>query len=96
VKNLTQLRAEVRGLPPDQTKILNLTTGRIYRSRSFANGLRERCHLERVELEKVEDLKNRLSHTFLVTMRGSAGSIGNVLDWIEQWQMDFSVTFELQ
>ena len=93
MQNLSQLRAEVRGLPPDQTKVLDLTTGRIYRSRSFANGLRERCH---VELERVDDLKNRLSHTFLVTMKGRAESIGNVLDWIDQWQTEFSFAFELQ
>jgi hypothetical protein len=96
VQNLSQLRAEVRSLPPNQTKVLNLTTGKIYRSRSFGNGLRERCHLEQVELERADDLKNRVSHTFLVRMKGRAESIGNVLDWIDRWQMSFSFTFELE
>jgi hypothetical protein len=93
-RSLAQARTKLRGVPPDEIGRVHLSMKKIVRRRSFVNRVKARCHVEQVSVTKFEELKNRASSTFLVSLEGPASKLLDVVDWIEEQRAGFS--FELE
>jgi len=93
-KSLGQARTTLRQFPPNEIGRVHLSMRKIVRKRAFANRVKARCHVEQVSVTKFDELKNRASSTFLVSLEGRVSDLVAMLDWIEERQAGFSLELE--
>jgi hypothetical protein len=93
-RSLAQVRTKIAQCPPDQVGLVHLSMKKTVRKRAFVNRVKARCHVEQVSVTKFDELKNRVSSTFLVSLEGPASKLLDMVDWIEEQQTRFSLELE--
>lgn len=95
-KSLGQLRAELRKVPPGEVTGVNFATKKTLRKRAFMNEIRAKCHVENLEVIKLEELKDRVSSTFLVSVLGPASGVLNLVTWVDRRQTLINIEMEFR